>query len=45
MYEDEILTNPGNEVIFERAFDDLVKEIGAQQFMDIGAGKPGSERL
>jgi hypothetical protein len=45
MYEDEIFTNPGDEVVLERAFDDLVEEIRAQQFMNIGAGKSGSKWL
>ena len=29
MYEGEILPNPGYEVVLERAFDNLMKEIGA----------------
>jgi hypothetical protein len=29
MYEDEILTDPGDKVVLERAFDDLVEEIRA----------------
>jgi hypothetical protein len=45
MYEDKILTNPGDKVVLERAFDDLVKEIRAQQFVNIGTGKSGCERL
>jgi hypothetical protein len=45
MNENEILTDPGDEVVLERAFDDLVEEIRAQQLMDIGAGKSDSEWL
>jgi hypothetical protein len=45
MCKDEVLTNPGDEVVLECAFDDLVEEIRAQQFMDIGVRKPCRERL
>ena len=45
MYEDEILTNPGDEVVLKRALDDLVEEIRAQQLVDIGTGESGCEWL
>jgi hypothetical protein len=45
MYENKILTNPCNEMVFKCTFDDLVEEIRTQKFMDIGARKLGSERL
>ena len=45
VYEDEILTNPGDNVVLKRALDDLVEEIRAQQFVDISAGKSCCEWL
>jgi len=45
IYKNEILTNPGDEMVLKRAFNDLVEEIRAQQFVDIGAGKSGCEWL
>jgi len=32
-------------MIFEGAFDDLVKKIGRQEAMDVGVGKVSGERL
>ena len=45
MGQDEIFFHPGNEVILERAFDDLVKQIRRQELIDICARKVGGEWL
>jgi hypothetical protein len=45
MRKDKVLTNPGDEVVLESAFDDLMEEIRAKQLMDIGTGKSCCERL
>jgi len=40
-----VLLNLSNEMILESPFDDLVEEIGRQQFMDVCPWEVGSERL
>lgn len=35
MLDDEVVTNPGNKMVFESAFDDLVEKIGSKEFVDI----------
>lgn len=37
--EVEKLFNPGDKVVFETTFDDLVKYVGGQCFMNISAGE------
>jgi len=32
----EIFINPGNNMVLERAFDNLVKKVGREQFMNVG---------
>lgn len=41
----EILFDPGHEVIFKAAFDDLVQDIGGDDLIEIGAGKIVGEQL
>jgi hypothetical protein len=45
MCQDEIVLNPGNKMIFEGAFDDLMEEVGREQFMNICTWKVIGERL
>lgn len=35
----EVLLNPINQVVFECPFDKLVKDIGGNEFVDVGASK------
>jgi len=41
----QIFAYPCHKMIFEGSFDDLVKEIGGEDFMDVGSWEVKSERL
>lgn len=40
----QIFTYPRHKMIFEGSFDDLVKEIGGEDFVNVGSGEVKSER-
>lgn len=41
----QILFDPGNQVVLERPFDELVEKIWCKKFIDVGTGKVGGKRL
>lgn len=41
----QIFTYPRHKMIFEGSFDDLVKEIRGEDFVNVGSGEVKSERL
>lgn len=41
----KIIIDPRYEVVFECPFDDLVEEIGREEFMNVRAREPMCERL
>jgi len=45
MLKSKIFANPSDEVIFECAFDELMKQIRGEDFVDISTGKVKCERL
>jgi hypothetical protein len=45
MFEDQVLLNPGNEVILEDAFDQLVKQVGCEEQPSVGTRNTDCERL
>ncbi len=45
MGENEVLFDPGDNVIFESPFDDLMQKIRREKFVDVRTGKICSERL
>jgi len=40
-----IFRDPGDEVVLERALDDLVEEVRGQKFVNVGTGKVGCKWL
>lgn len=45
MYLIQVIADPRNEMVLKRAFDNLVEQIGAYQFMNISTGKMCCEWL
>ena len=45
MDEDKIFANPCNKMVFECAFDDLMKEVRCEEFVYVSSWKVGSEWL
>jgi hypothetical protein len=45
MFSDEVLPNPCNEVVFEGAFDQLMENIGGQEFVNVCSWKIVGEWL
>ena len=45
MLEFQIFVNPGDEVVFEHAFNQLMKKIRGDKFMDVSTGEVQGERL
>lgn len=40
-----VLFNPGDNVVFEGALDELVKKVGSEKLVDVGTGEVRSKRL
>jgi len=45
MLDYQVLIDPGNEMVFESTFDNLMEEIWCKKFMDISTGKVMCVRL
>ena len=45
IFATQVIFNPSDEVIFERALDELVEEIRRNDFMNVCTGKMSGERL
>jgi hypothetical protein len=45
MSQNKIFLNPGNKVIFEGAFDDLMEKVWREELMDVCTRKVVRERL
>ena len=45
MFENEVVANPGHEMIFKRSLNQLVKNVGGQHLMNISAGEVIGEWL
>lgn len=45
MSENKVLLDPFYDVILEGTFDNLMKEVRCNHFVDVGSGEMGGERL